>query len=495
MTSCGDGGPLTRRGALLLGLGAVAGTRAADTAGDRPPPPGPTRALNLPELHTSRLANGLTLVVAPRPGLPLVTVSIAVRAGAEADPPGRAGLAGATAALLARGAMRRGRAVGASELAAQAEALGSTLDVGSGWRLTRASMTVSTPRLDAALALLADSVRRPLLAADELDPWRQQALDDLQLARADPSMVAAQVARRLHWGSSVYGSVVTTASLRALRRSDLQAFHRRWIRPDRALLVLAGDVTPAAAQALAARHLAGWTAAALPAADPAAGPAATLAVRNVLVDMPGAGQSSVVLAAPWAASGDADLRAAEVAAAVLGGGYSARLNQAVRIRRGLSYGVFGDGESYPAGGWWTAAAQTDHANAGQVLQLLRDEVQRLADAPPDADELAARQAALLGSFARRWETTAGIAGTLAGHWATGRRWAALATYAGEVLAVTPGQVREAARRHWRPEAMRAVVAGDLAAAGDTLGVAADAAWRVPVAQLDFDQPTLATPAR
>jgi zinc protease len=487
-----DLGHLRRRALLAGGLAAVVGARAARGGLDAPPPPGSPRPLQLPELVEEQLPNGVTVLVAPRPGLPLVTAAIALRAGAEDDPAGQAGLASATAALLARGAVRDGRPVGASTIARQAEALGSTLDVGSGWRLARASMTVSTPRLDAALALLADVVRRPLLAADELEVWRQQTLDDLALARADPSAVAAQVARRLHWGASVYGAVVTPASVRRLARADLRAFHRRWVRPDRALVVLAGDVTPTQALALVRRRLGGWPAPVVALPPGQAGAAQPLPVRDALVDMPGAGQSSVVLAAPWAATGDADRRVADVAAAVLGGGYSSRLNQQIRIRRGLSYGVFGDGESLPAGGWWSATAQTDHANAGQVLQLLRDEVRRMADEAPSADELAARRAALLGGFARRWETTAGIAAALASHWAGGEPWAALAAYADEVQAVSAEQVRDFAQRRWRDAALQAVVVGDLDAAGDTLAIAAGTGWRVPLAELDFDRPDLGT---
>ena len=482
---------MRRRTLLAGGAAAIVGVHAAAAAApDAPPPPGPPRPLPLPELVEERLPNGLTVVVAPRPGLPLVTATVAVLAGAEADPPGRAGLASATAALLARGAVRDGRPVGASAIARQAEALGSTLDVGSGWRLAHASMTVSTPRLDAALALLADVVRRPLLAADELEVWRQQTLDDLALARADPSAVAAQVARRLHWGGSAYGAVVTPASVRRLERADLRAFHRRWVRPDRTLVVLAGDVAPPRALALVRRRVGGWPRAAAPVPPDDARAAQPLPLRDVLVDMPGAGQSSVVLAAPWVASGDAERRVADVAAAVLGGGYSSRLNQQIRIRRGLSYGVSGDGESLPAGGWWSASAQTDHVNAGEVLRLLRGEVRRLGDEAPPADELAARQAALLGGFARRWETTAGIAATLASHWASGQPWAALAAYADEVQAVMPAQVRDFARRRWPAEALQAVVVGDLAAAGESLAAAAGAAWRVPLPALDFDRADL-----
>lgn len=479
----------SRRG-FLLGLGAAAVARAATPGVDAPPLPGPPRPLQLPALDEQRLPNGFSVVVAPRPGLPLVTAAIVLLAGAEADPSDRAGLASATAALLARGAVRDGRAMDASTLARQAEALGSTLDVASGWRLTRVSMTVSTPRLDAALALLADVVRRPLLTADEFGQWRQQTIDDLALARADPSVVASQVARRLHWGASAYGAVVTPASVQRLARADLRGFHSRWVRPDRALLVLAGDLTPAQALALARRHFGAWPRPAAPAPSAGASPPQALPLRELLVDMPGAGQSAVVLAAPWAATGDADLRVAEVAAAVLGGGYSSRLNQQVRIRRGLSYGVFGSGESHPAGGWWSAAAQTDHVNSGQVLAVLRDVVRTLADEPPPAGELAARQAALVGSFARRWDTTAGIAATLASHWASGRPWAALAAYVDEVQAVTADQVRDFARRRWHAELLQSVVAGDLRAAGDALPAAAGARVRLPLAAIDFDLPDL-----
>jgi zinc protease len=476
---------------VLLAAIALAGVPSAHAMSAAPPLPAAPRPLALPPLHEITLDNGLATIVAARPGLPLVTVAIVLRAGAASDPPGRAGLAAATAALLARGAQRDGRRVGAAALAREAEALGASLDTAHGWHSVSVSMTVATPQLDAALALLADVVRRPLLAADELARWRLQALDDLDLARANPAAVAARVARRLHWGASPYGAVTTPASLWRLTRDDVVAFHRRAARPDRALLVLAGDVTPAQALALARRHLGDWRAPsrAAVAAD-APRPAAPMAVREVWVDMPGAGQSGVVVAAPWAALGDADLRVAQVAAAVLGGGYSARLNQQVRIRRGLSYGVFADGEAFAGGGWWSASAQTDHATAAEVLRLIRDEVERLARDAPQPDELAARKAALVGGFARAWETTAGIAALLAGHWAADRPWGALGAYPDEIGAVTAEQVRDFAARRWPAQVLRAVVAGDLAAAGAAVPPPTEHTWRLPHTELDFDRALL-----
>ncbi len=483
-----------RRAALAVALAATAAGQAATPGVDAPPPPAPPRALQLPPLHELVLDNGLRAVVAPRPGLPLASVAIVLRGGAEADPPGRAGLADATATLLARGALRGGRPVDASALARQAEALGASLESDSDWRSVRVAMTVSTPRLGDALALLADVVRRPLLGADELERWRAQALDDVDLARADPAVVAAQVARRLRWGAGAHGAVVTRASVQRISRDDVRALHRRIARPDAALVVFAGDVDAPHALALLRRHLGDWRRPAGAPAPDTPRDAAPLPAALALVDMPGAGQSSVVLAAPWSGSADPELPAAQVAAALLAGGYSSRLSQAVRIRRGLSYGVYGSTEAYGADGWWSAAAQTHHASAAQVLQLMRDEVERLRHEPPDAGELAARQAALVGAFARGWDTTAGIATLLASQWASGRPWSALAEHAQRLAAVDAAQVSEFARRRWPPDALRAVVVGDLAAAGDAAPTAAGPVLRLPLSRIDFDRTGLTAEA-
>ena len=484
---------------LLILLAGAPPSQAGTPGADEPPLAQPPRPLTLPTLHESTLANGLTVVVAPRPALPVVSLTLLLRAGPELDPPGRPGAAAMTSTLWPKGALRAGRPVPAAELARQAEALGGALDSHSGWGASTLSMTVSSPRMDEALALLADVLRRPLLAADELARARTQALDGLRVTMGNPSDVAALALRRSFWGGSAYGQVATPAALQRLQRADVQAFQAAWVRPDRVALVLVGDVTPEHGLALAQRLLGDWRASApAPAAPPSpSAPAATAApaAALVLIDMPGSGQSSVALAAPYIGSGLAERPeryAGLVAQAVLGGGYSARLNQQVRIQRGLSYGVSASAESQPGGGMFTASAQTNHPSAAEVLQLLRSEVTRLADAPAGADELAARQATLVGSFARRLETTSGLSALLVGQLAQGRPLADLVNYTPGLLAVTPAQVQAFARRHWQAAGLRAVVTGDLAAAGDSLTT--PPALRLTLGELDLAQPGLRKPA-
>ena len=137
--------------------------------------------------------------------------------------------------------------------------------------------------------------------------------------------------------------------------------------------------------------------------------------------------------------------------------------------------------------WLAAAYALDTASPYAPL---------LADAPPAADELAARQATLVGGFGRRLETTAGLAGVLASQWAAGRPLADLANHVPQLLAVTPAQVQDFARRHWQAGALRSVVVGDLSATGVALAASVSSgpgALRLRMADVDFEQPGLRKP--
>lgn len=482
---------IRRRGALAAALALPAGLAALSARAvpgvDEPPLPQPPRPLALPAMHQHTLDNGLVLVVAPRASLPVLSLTLLVRAGPEADPPGQPGVAAMTSSLWPKGATRGGRRVSAAELARQAEALGGALEASSNWGASSLSMTVTTPHVDEALALMADALRRPLLAADELERARAQALDGLRVTLGNPGEVAALALRRSFWGDVPHGRVAPPAALQRLQRHHLLAFQAKWVRPDRMALVLAGDIGLEQARALAQRLLGDWRAPAE--AAPALAPAAPspMASALVLIDMPGSGQSGVAVAAPFVPAGAADRRIGLVANAVLGGGYSARLNQEVRIKRGLSYGAYSSAEAFGAGGMVSAQTQTNHPTAAQVLTLLRGEITRLADAPPSADELAARQATLIGSFGRRLETTAGLSALVVGQLVNGRPLADLAAHVPELAAVTPAQVQAFARTHWAAGALRAVVAGDLAAAGDSLAALAPQALRLTLTELDLEQ--------
>lgn len=472
--------------ALLAGGAALAATPGVD----EPPLPGTPRALEVPSFQEARLPNGVRVIVAERHALPLVSVALYLHLGAAADPSGRAGLAALTNDLRTKGAVVGGQRLDATQIARQAEALGSSLDSATDWRGSALTMTVATPKLDAATALMAGSLLHPTLAAGELDRLKQQTADGLKLSLSDPMALAGLTARRAWWGGSVYGGAVTPASLARIGRADVQAFARQQLRPELATLVITGDVTLAQAKALAQRHLGSWKPNRMALPQPRNEAAAPQTPTTVLINLPGAGQSGVVVMAPAVPYNSPDRRVAQVAGAVLGGGYSARLNQEVRIKRGLSYGAGAGLDFQPVGGVLSARTQTNNATAGQVVQLMRDEIVRMGQELPADEELEARKAALVGGYGRQVETTGGLAAVALDLIGRDRPLSDAQTHVPEIQAVTAVQVRDYAAKQWSPMALRTVVVGDMAKAAEGLKPVADKPLTLDAKDLDLESATL-----
>lgn len=472
--------------------------RLPSGATGQPPEPGPAVAPHVPVRSEEALGeHGLRLIVAPRPGLPLVSVALLLRCGPAFDPPGRRGTAELMAQSFTRGALRQGRAFDGVALARQAEALGGTVSVRVEERLIALEMTVLTPRAAAALALLADLLRQPLFVPADLLASRAQARDALSLRLQDPAQLVTLVARRIAWGGDPQARVTTPSSLSAVRREDVVALHRRWVRPDRVAVVLAGDVDLARARALAGPVLGDWARPSVALeADPdeplplaPGGLAAPLLPSTLLLHLPAAAQASVLVCAPFVGTAAPDHPAGTLAAAVVGAGHSARLNQEVRIRRGLSYGVAGWVEQQRLGGLFLASAQTEPAHASEVAVLMRQQLLALAQQAPGPAELEARRAALLGGLARQLDTTSGLVARIGTDWALGATPDGLARWPAQLAAVRPAQVQAFAERHWGAPRLRTIVAGPV----DALRVdpaAPDAPLRLDARQLDLDRPGL-----
>lgn len=473
-----------------LALGALAAWPAwAQQGFDRAPAPGPTRPLNWPALEHASLPNGMQLWVARKPGLPLVTAWLELGAGSLYDPPGKAGLAELTLAVMAKGARRGEETMDSADLAHAAESLGDSLDIHTRPDAACLALTVPGSKLEDAVALMADVACRPTLPAQELERSRAQAMDVLTLAQGDAMLLAGELAQRLYWGDTPRGRLSTRSSLLRLRRDDLIACHRQLVRPDSSRLILAGDINLPEALELAEAFFGEWRAPKL--AVPPLPPLAPQPMAPaLLLDLPGAGQTAVVLSAPGPGRGR-ELAASQLAQAVLGQGYSSRLNQALRIQRGLSYGSRLQVEAWPGAGCWNLAAQTRHERAGEVAQLMRSELLRLAREPVPEAELQARRAAWLGELARSAETTAGLAQLVSEHLQQGREAHTLADGPAALRSVQPSEVQSLAQTHWRPEAMRCVVVGELSALGlDDWRRQWPGAWVLRASELDLGSATL-----
>jgi zinc protease len=453
----------------------------------QPPPPGPPVTPNLPVASERTLANGLRVIVAHSSCLPLVTAQLSIKSGAAADPAGKAGLADLTASLLTEGAGTRS----ATDIARDIEALGAHIDGNAKWDGSRADINVVTSKLPAAMAILADVVRKPTFAPEELERLRQRTLDSLEVALQQPGTLARDAAADAVFAGTPYGHVLngTPASLKKITPADVAGFHRAWYRPDNAVLVLTGDITPESGFALAQRAFGDWARPAAPLAATAMA-APTSRPRVILIDLPGTGQAAVSLYMPAIARTDPRYYQMLVSNSVLGGGYSARLNEEVRVKRGLSYGANAVMDARRGVGPIAASAQTKNESAPEVVSLILQEIDSLKTSPPDAAELAARKATLAGNFGRNVATTGGLASYLSGLAIQGIDLGEINRYGPAVQAVTADQVRAMATQVIDPKAFTVVVAGDAKLFADKLKASFPQAEVIAAGKLNLDSPTL-----
>jgi zinc protease len=423
-----------------------------------PPPPAAPRPVQIPKPVEKTLANGLRVIVIEKKGVPLVAARLLIRNGGEADPANLPGLADTTASLLSKGTTTRN----AEEIARGVEALGATMDTGAGWDDSYGDLDVMSSKLPEAMAFLADVVRHPTFKQEEIDRLRKQNIDALSVAMRQPGRLASFVITHVIFGAGPYGHNLggTPESLARIKRDDIVAFHRDYYRPDNAILVIGGDIAPAKAFAAAQELFGGWKPVSGSKLAPMASSKGWPEPQVVVVDMPAAGQAAVVVGRPGLARNDSAYHLSLVANSVLGGGYSSRLNEEIRVKRGLSYGANSSFDLRREPGPFTASAQTKNESAGEVAGLIVDEMNKLGTTAVADDELGPRKAVLIGGFGRQLETNSGVVGRIGTLALYGLSLDEINRYVSGVQRVGSDDVQKFAAAHLSGTSASVVIVGD-----------------------------------
>jgi zinc protease len=453
-----------------------------------PPPPAQPRPLQIPKPAEKTLANGLRVIVVEKKGVPLVAARLLIKNGGEADPANLPGLADFTASLLTKGTTTKS----AEQIARGIEALGATLETGAGWDESSADVSVMSSKLPQALGFLADVVRHPTFKQEEIDRLRQQNVDALSVAMKQPGRLASFVMSRAIFGTTPYGHYLggTPQSLTRITRDDVVVFHRDYYRPDNAILVLGGDIAPAKAFATAQELFGGWK----PAANSqlaASAPAKEFPSPQVIVvDMPSAGQAAVVAGRTGLRRNDPAYHLSLVTNSILGGGYSSRLNEEIRIKRGLSYGANSSFDLRHDVGPFIASVQTKNESAGEVAGLVVDELNKLGTTPVEDAELGPRKAVLIGGFGRQLETNAGLVGRIGTLALYGLSLDEINRYISGVQSITAADIQKFAAAHLAANDASIVIVGDAKKFLPKLQERFKNVEVIPIDELDVNSPTL-----
>ncbi|MFN2578081.1 MAG: M16 family metallopeptidase [Pyrinomonadaceae bacterium] len=424
-----------------------------------PPPPTAPRSAVFPKPAEKILANGLRVIVIPRTQMPLVTAQLLIKSGGEVDPADLSGAADMTASLLTRGTTTRS----ATQIAEAIEALGGTLNSGAGWDSSSISTTVMSARIGQALELLADVARNPSFKDEEIDRLRRQSLNGLRGALATPGSIARFVAARVVYRDAPYGHPLsgTPESLPRIKRDNIAKIHATYYRPDNAILVIGGEITPDNGFALAQKYLGDWQNPpnALPKIQIAAPESDPRNRRILVIDQPEAGQTAVLAVRPGINRTSPDYFRGIVANSVLSG-YSGRLNWEIRVKRGLSYGAGSALDTRRWAGSFSASAQTKNESGAEVASLTLAEISKLATGDLLDTELTPRKASLLGGFARSMETTGGLVSQFASLALYGMPLDEINRYVANVQAIKPSDVKAFAANRLNADTTNVIVVGD-----------------------------------
>jgi predicted Zn-dependent peptidase len=440
--------------AVLVGLSGLASPARAQYP-TSPPPATALRPVRFPAFTTGRLANGVNLIIVEQHKQPVVTVTLAMQAGANYEPADKVGLSDLVAELLTKGTERRT----ADELAAQVEGAGGSIGAYADNDFLRVTVSSLSENLPLAMNVLADVVAHSTFPAVELELARTRALSSLQLELSEPSAIAQRIFRHEVYGDNPYGRNDTPASLRAITRDDVLAFASARIKPEGALLVVAGDVNAAAVRRLAAQAFASWKGA--PAPAPAAAPIpARTATEIVLVHKPGAVQSNILAGFTLITPRDPAVYPLTLMNKILGGGTDARLFLILREQKSWTYGSYSRFTRPKGMGMFMANAEVRTPVTDSALAEMLHQLDRLRTEVPADSEITAAKDYLVGSFPLSIQTPEQIANAVASARLLGLPDDYVPRFRDRLAAVTRDQLAAADRRYLTTDKMVVVVVGD-----------------------------------
>jgi len=403
------------------------------------------------------LRNGMVVYIAEDRALPLVNIALTVRVGSWLEPAGKEGLAGFTGSQMRRGGTK---SLTAEQLDEKLDFLAAQVSTGIGPTSGSASLNCLADNLDEALAIFLEVLREPRFQEDRLALAKEQGLQEMKKRNDDSADIESR-----EWGVLLYGGgfftnrFSTEASVKAITRDDLVAFHRRYFAPARMIAAVSGSFARADMLRKLEAAFAAWPSpkealAPVPATISPAAPGLYRVEKDV-------NQGRVSIGLPTVKRDHPDVYALEVMNEILGGsGFTARITKTVRSDEGLAYSA-GSGLSpgiwYP--GRFRASFQSKSRSVPYATSLVLEEIRKLREGGVTTEELTTIQNSLIQTFPSSFASKAQSMAIFASDEYTRRDPAYWTTYRDRIRAVTAQDVQRVAREHLVPEKMIVLVVG------------------------------------
>jgi predicted Zn-dependent peptidase len=404
------------------------------------------------------LKNGMVAYVAEDKALPLVNIAITVRTGSYLEPQGKEGLAGFTGSQIRRGGSS---SLTAEQLDERFDFLAAQASTGIGSTAGSASLNCLADNLDEALKLFVEMLKSPRFQEDRLALAREQALQEMKKRNDDSGDIESREWNVLLNGELHFTNRFTTAaSVKAISRDDLVAFHKRFFHPANMIAAVSGALPRAEMIRRLEAAFANWP---IPRTE-VPPPPGTIepAAPGIYRMQKDVNQGRVSIGLPTVKRDSPDQYALEVMNEILGGsGFTSRITKSVRSDEGLAYSAGSGltiGVYYP--GRFRAAFQSKSRTVAYATELVLAEIKKMRTAPVSAEELTTIKNNIVQTFPSSFASKAQAMGIFAADEYTGREPFYWKTYRDRIQAVTAADVQRVATAHLVPEKMVVLVVGD-----------------------------------
>lgn len=414
--------------------------------------PGPDDVLRV------ELPNGIIVLARPNYNSPSVVINGYLPAGSIFDEDKKLGLADFTAEALMRGTTKRNF----TQIYDQLEAVGAGLGFSGGTHTTGFAGRALVEDLPLLLGLLAETLRSPAFPGAQMEKLRVALLTNLDLQQQDTKDRSGIAFDAAVYPNHPYGRPDEgyPHTVRAIRRADLKAFHRKIYGPKGLVLAVVGGIDPQQVVEMVNAALGDWRnpnqpeQPALPTWHPPE------SRQDVHILMPGKSQSDIIIGTAGPPRSSADYLPAALGNMVLGKfGMMGRLGETLREQAGLAYYVYSELGASPGPGAWAVSAGVDPHDVERAIDLIFEELRRFVSEPVSAEELADVQANLVGSMPLSLESNTGVAVQLLHMERHHLGLDFLRRYPEMIRAITPAQILEASARYLDLDRLAVVVAG------------------------------------
>ena len=364
-----------------------------------------------PKIEPKRvvLKNGITLLFVETHALPMVNISVAIKAGAIYDPKDNPGVANLTAMLLDEGTKSRT----SKQIAEEIDFIGGKISASGGEDFSSASLVVLKKDLKTGMDLLSDILLNPAFPEEELERKKKETIASIISEKDDPGAVVSKAFYKAVFPGHPYGIPVEgeEESIGKITRDDIVRFYQQYYKPNNAIVAVVGDLGYKEAVALIEEYFRQWgksriTLPDVPAVTKVTKKGAILIDRNIT-------QANIVLGHTGISRDNPDYYAVSVMNYILGGGgFQSRLIKEIRDKKGLAYSVYSrfDVNKYP--GAFSVEIQTKNESALEALEGIKAELKKIRDEKVSDEELKDAKSYITGSFPLKFDTNAKISNFL-----------------------------------------------------------------------------------